>query len=66
MCMVTILDEQGTPVMVEVSREIYQVFVDYERDMERQRKAESRHRDSRSLDTCLLFEVSTETLEQTY
>lgn len=46
--------------------ELYQVFVDYERDMERQRKAESRHRDSRSLDTCLLFEVSTETLEQTY
>lgn len=34
--------------------------------MERQRKEDFRHRDCRSWDTCLLFEVSTEPLEQTY
>ena len=34
--------------------------------MERQRKADIRHRDCRSWDACLLFEVSTEPLEQTY
>ena len=48
MCRVTILDENGIPVTVEVSREIYQVFVDYEREVERQRKADFRHRDARS------------------
>lgn len=42
------------------------LFVDYEREVERQRKADFRHRDARSWDTCLIFEVSTETLEQTY
>ena len=61
MCKVTILDENGIPVTVKVSREIYQVFVDYEREVERQRKADFRHRDARSWDTCLIFEVSTET-----
>ncbi len=66
MCRVTILDGNGIPITVEVSQEIYQVFVDYEREVERQRKADSRHRDARSWDTCLIFEVSTETLEQTY
>lgn len=34
--------------------------------MERQRKEEYRHRDARSWDTCLIFELSTEPLEQTY
>ncbi|MCI9101357.1 MAG: RNA polymerase sigma factor [Lachnospiraceae bacterium] len=63
---VTILDAMGTPVVVEVSHEVFQVFAEYEREMERQRKADSRHRDCRSWDTCLLFEVSTEPLEQTY
>ena len=53
MCRVTILNENGIPVTVEVSREIYQVFVDYEREVERQRKADFRHRDARSWDTCL-------------
>lgn len=66
MCRVTILDGNGIQITVEVSQEIYQVFVDYEREVERQRKADSRHRDARSWDTCLIFEVSTETLEQTY
>lgn len=63
---VTTFDAMGTPIVVEVSHEIFQVFVEYEREMERQRKADSRHRDYRSWDTCLLFEVSTEPLEQTY
>lgn len=63
---VTIFDTMGTPIVVEVSHEVFQVFVEYEREMERQRKADSRHRDCRSWDTCLLFEVSTEPLEQTY
>lgn len=63
---VTILDTMGTPIVVEVSREVFQVFVEYEREIERQRKADSRHRDCRSWDTCLLLEVSTEPLEQTY
>lgn len=58
MCRVTILDGNGIPITVEVSQEIYQVFVDYEREVERQRKADSRHRDARSWDTCLIFEVS--------
>ena len=66
MCYVTIFDGDGKPITVEVSREIYQVFIDYEREMERQRKEEYRHRDARSWDTCLIFEVSTESLEQTY
>lgn len=57
---------QRQAITVEVSREIYQVFIDYEREMERQRKEEYRHRDARSWDTCLIFEVSTESLEQTY
>ena len=34
--------------------------------MERQRKEEYRHRDARSWDTYLIFELSTEPLEQTY
>ena len=66
MCYVTIFDGSGKPITVEVSREIYQVFADYEREMERQRKEEYRHRDARSWDTCLIFELSTEPLEQTY
>lgn len=66
MCSVTIIDATGLPITVEVSHEIYQVFVDYDREIERQRKADSRHRDARSWDTCLIFELSTETLEQTY
>ena len=66
MCYVTIFDSSGKPITVEVSREIYQVFADYEREMERQRKEEYRHRDARSWDTCLIFELSTEPLEQTY
>ena len=40
----------------------YQVSADYEREMERQRKEEYRHRDARSWDTCLIFELSTEPL----
>lgn len=63
---VTTFDAMGTPIVVEVSHEVFQVFVEYEREMERQRKADSRHRDCRPWDTCLLFEVSTEPLEQTY
>ena len=63
---VTIFDAAGTPVVVEVSYEVFQVFAEYDREMECQRKADSRHRDCRSWDTCLLFEVSTEPLEQTY
>ena len=63
---VTIFDTAGTPLVVEVSYEVFQVFAEYDREMERQRKADSRHRDCRSWDTCLLFEVSTEPLEQTY
>ena len=66
MCYVTIFDGSGKPITVEVSREIYQVFADYEREMERQRKEEYRHRDARSWDTCLIFELPTEPLEQTY
>lgn len=42
---VTILDTMGTPIMIEVSHEVFQVFSEYEREMERQRKADSRHRD---------------------
>lgn len=34
--------------------------------MERQRKEDFRHRDCRPWGTCLLFEVFTEPLEQTY
>ena len=63
---VTIFDAAGTPLVVEVSYEVFQVFAEYDREMERQRKADSRHRDCRSWDTCLLFEVCTEPLEQTY
>ena len=63
---VTIFDAAGTPLVVEVSYEVFQVFAEYDREMKRQRKADSRHRDCRSWDTCLLFEVSTEPLEQTY
>ena len=64
MCTVTIFDEKGIPIVVEVTREVLQVFIDYEREMERQYKADFRHRDGRSWDTCLMFEVSTEPLEQ--
>ena len=53
-------------MVVEVSHEVFQVFAEYDREMERQRKEDFRHRDCRSWDTCLLFEVSTEPLEQTY
>lgn len=66
MCMVTIFDEKGKPVVIEVTPEIFQVFLDYEREMERQRKADFRHRDLRSWDTCMLFELSTEPLERTW
>ena len=63
---VTIFDAAGTPLVVEVSHEVFQVFAEYDREMERQRKEDFRHRDCRSWDTCLLFEVSTEPLQQTY
>ena len=63
---VTIFDAAGTPLVVEVSHEVFQVFAEYDREMERQRKEDFRHRDCRSWDACLLFEVSTEPLEQTY
>ena len=45
---VTIFDAAGTPLVVEVSHEVFQVFAEYDREMERQRKADSRHRDCRS------------------
>lgn len=66
MCMVTIFDEKGVPMVVEVTPKVYEVFVKYDREMERQRKADSRHRDFRSLDTCMLFELSAELLERTW
>lgn len=66
MCTVTIFDEKGNPIVIEVTPEIGQVFLEYDREMERQRKADSRHRDFRSWDTCMLFELSTEPLERTW
>lgn len=50
---VTIFDAAGTPLVVEVSHEVFQVFAEYDREMERQRKEDFRHRDCRSWDACL-------------
>jgi len=63
---VTIINAMGKPVVVEVSYEVFQEFMDYEREMERQRKADSRHRDWRFWDACLHFKAFTEPLEETY
>ena len=38
---VTIFDAAGTPLVVEVSHEVFQVFAEYDREMERQRKEDS-------------------------
>lgn len=66
MCVVTILNTDHRPIEVEVSVEIYRVYADSARQEERERYERRVHIDGRSFDNCLLFELTTEPLEQTY
>lgn len=46
--------------------DVYKVYEDSRRQEERQRYERRKHIDGRSFDNCLLFELATEPLEQTY
>lgn len=66
MCRVTILDENGIPVTVEVSVKSirYLLITSVKLNVSARRILDTVT--PGSWDTCLIFEVSTETLEQTY
>ena len=50
----------------EVSVDVYKGYEVSRRQEERQRYERRKHIDGRSFDNCLLFELATEPLEQTY
>lgn len=66
MCIVSVLNTDHHPVEVEVSVEIYEVYEESRRQEERQRYERRKHIDKRAFDSCLLFELATEPLEETF
>ena len=66
MYIITISNTDHHPLEVEVSVDVYKVYEDSRRQEERQRYERRKHIDGRSFDNCLLFELATEPLEQTY
>ena len=65
MYVITITNIDHNLMEVEVSVDVYKVYED-SRQEERQRYERRKHIDGRSFDNCLLFELATEPLEQTY
>ena len=63
---VTVPDANRQPQDVEVSFEVYQVFVDSRRAEQRERYERRKHLDSRSLECCLYGKSVSETLEETF
>ena len=66
MYVITITNIDHNLLEVEVSVDVYKVYEDSRRQEERQRYERRKHIDGRSFDNCLLFELATEPLEQTY
>ena len=66
MYVITITNIAPNLMEVEVSVDVYKVYEDSRRQEERQRYERRKHIDGRSFDNCLLFELATEPLEQTY
>ncbi len=63
---VTVPDENHQPQAVEVSLEVYQVFVDSRRAEQRERYERRKHLDSRSLECGLYGKSVSETLDETF
>ena len=66
MCVITILNANRRPVDVEVSVDIYRVYEESRKQEERQRYERRKHIDGRAFHNCLLFELATEPLEETF
>ena len=63
---VTVPDANRQPQDVEVSLEVYQVFVDSRRAEQRECYERRKHLDDRSLECCLYGKSGSETLEETF
>ena len=66
MYLVKILNADYRPIDVEVSLEIYRVYGESRKQEERQRYERRKHIEGRSFDNCLLFDLATEPLEETF
>ena len=66
MYLVKILNADHRPVDVEVSVEIYRVYEESRKQEERQRYERRKHIEGKSFDNCLLFDLATEPLEETF
>ena len=66
MCVITILNANRRPADVEVSVDIYRVYEESRKQEERQRYERRKHIDGRAFHNCLLFELATEPLEETF
>ena len=66
MYLVKILNADYRPIDVEVSLEIYRVYEESRKQEERQRYERRKHIEGRSFDNCLLFDLATEPLEETF
>ena len=63
---VTVPDADRQMQAVEVSLEVYQVFIDGRRAEQRERYERRKHLDSRPLECCLYGKSISETLEETF
>ena len=63
---VTVPDADRQMQAVEVSLEVYQVFIDGHRAEQRERYERRKHLDSRPLECCLYGKSVSETLEETF
>ncbi len=66
MYLVKILNADHRPVDVEVSVEIYRIYEESRKQEERQRYERRKHIEGKSFDNCLLFDLATEPLEETF
>ena len=66
MYLVKILNADLHPVYVEVSVEVYRVYEESWKQEERQRYERRKHIEGKSFDHCLLFDLATEPLEETF
>ena len=66
MYLVKILNADHRPVDVEVSVVIYRGYEESRKQEERQRYERRKHIEGKSFDNCLLFDLATESLEETF
>lgn len=66
MYLVKILNADQRFIDVEVSVEIYRVYEESRKQEERQRYERRKHIEGKSFDNCLLFDLATEPLEETF